>query len=191
VRKHLQARQDDPLVFSSQRLHRQPGSSNTIQRDVEIARDWRNEVSSAQAGSVILVDFLLESAHDGILVSATARIPVTAECVRCLEPLAWSEEVAVQQFFAYPESAPNPEDENNEDVAIMADDLLDLNTAFRDAVVLALPLSPRCSDDCLGLCSDCGFVLAEDPDHKHDRIDPRWSALADTRFSDHLTKESD
>ena len=188
--KHLRDRQHDPLVFSVQQLHRQPGSSKRIRRDVEIPREWRNEVSSAKEGEQISADFLLESAHDGVLVAATARISVMAECVRCLRPLAWSEDVAVQQFFAYPESEPDAADENDGDVAKMAGDRLDLNAAFRDAVVLALPLTPKCSEDCPGLCSECGFILAEDPDHNHDRIDPRWSALADIRANDHRMKES-
>lgn len=180
----------DPLVFSSQELHRQPGTSKIIHREIPVSGDWNNEVSSAAGGSKIVTDFLLESAHDGILVAASVQIPVTAECVRCLKPLAWTEPVAVQQFFAYPESEPEAGDEDAEDVATMVGDLLDLNPQFRDAVVLALPLSPKCSEDCLGLCSECGFKLAEDPDHEHERIDPRWSALADTRVSDHSKKES-
>jgi len=48
----------------------------------------------------------------------------------------------------------------------------------RDAMVLALPLSPLCRDDCPGLCPDCGVRLADaEPDHHHDAVDPRWAAL--------------
>jgi len=49
---------------------------------------------------------------------------------------------------------------------------------LRDAVVPALPFQPVCRDDCPGLCSECGARLADDPDHHHDVIDPRWSALS-------------
>jgi uncharacterized protein len=44
-------------------------------------------------------------------------------------------------------------------------------------VVPALPFQPVCRDDCPGLCSECGARLADDPDHHHDVVDPRWSAL--------------
>ena len=50
-------------------------------------------------------------------------------------------------------------------------------SVLRDAVVLDLPLAPLCSEDCLGLCPDCGVRLAEDPSHAHDTSDPRWAAL--------------
>ena len=59
-------------------------------------------------------------------------------------------------------------------------DLLDLEPTFRDAVVLALPMSPRCRPDCPGLCVECGIPLAEaGPDHRHrDAPDPRWAGLS-------------
>jgi uncharacterized protein len=34
-----------------------------------------------------------------------------------------------------------------------------------------------CQDDCLGLCSECGARLTDDPDHHHDAVDIRWAAL--------------
>ena len=57
------------------------------------------------------------------------------------------------------------------------DDHVDLEPLLRDAVVLDLPLAPVCRDDCPGLCSQCGARLADDPEHHHDVIDPRWAAL--------------
>ena len=58
-------------------------------------------------------------------------------------------------------------------------DLLDLEPQLRDAVVLALPFTPLCEDDCPGLCVECGARLADDPDHQHEEpIDPRWAARA-------------
>jgi uncharacterized protein len=58
-------------------------------------------------------------------------------------------------------------------------DLLDLEPTFRDAVVLALPMSPLCRDDCPGLCVECGVPLAEaGPGHRHEVApDPRWAGL--------------
>ena len=58
------------------------------------------------------------------------------------------------------------------------DGLIDLEPVLRDTVVPALPFQPVCRPDCPGLCSECGKPLAEDPDHQHDLIDPRWAALS-------------
>ena len=54
---------------------------------------------------------------------------------------------------------------------------LDIEELLRDAVVTSLPFVPLCDPDCPGLCDQCGALLAEDPDHRHDVVDPRWAAL--------------
>jgi DUF177 domain-containing protein len=47
-------------------------------------------------------------------------------------------------------------------------------------------LSPLCSDDCAGLCPDCGVRLADaGPGHQHDgAILPQWEALRQFAASD-------
>jgi uncharacterized protein len=58
-------------------------------------------------------------------------------------------------------------------------DLLDLEPLLRDAVVLALPFQPLCTEDCPGLCPECGARLADDPDPAPEEpVDPRWAGLA-------------
>jgi uncharacterized protein len=45
-------------------------------------------------------------------------------------------------------------------------------------VVLDLPFSPLCTEDCRGICPVCGADLNDDPDHGHDDdVDPRWGDL--------------
>jgi uncharacterized protein len=56
--------------------------------------------------------------------------------------------------------------------------LIDLEPVLVDAIVPALPFQPVCREDCPGLCQECGQPLADDPDHTHESLDPRWSALA-------------
>ena len=54
----------------------------------------------------------------------------------------------------------------------------DIETLLRDTLVEELPLQPLCKPDCLGLCSQCGADLNEDPDHHHDVTDIRFAGLA-------------
>lgn len=56
---------------------------------------------------------------------------------------------------------------------------MDLEAPIRDLIVLSLPSTPLCSDDCQGLCPECGAKWAELPDtHAHGQIDARWASLA-------------
>jgi uncharacterized protein len=63
----------------------------------------------------------------------------------------------------------------DEELPLLAGDLLDLEPVVRDAVVLALPLAPLCDPDCPGLCVECGARV--EPGHTHDSIDSRWAGL--------------
>ena len=74
----------------------------------------------------------------------------------------------------------NSDEQDDEGIIYHLDgDLLDLEPVLRDAVVLALPMSPLCREDCPGLCAECGVPLADaGPGHRHDEAtDPRWAAL--------------
>jgi len=130
-------------------------------------------------------DLLLESVVEGILVSGSVRATATGACVRCLEPATYPVDAPFQELFAYADRAAHHHevgaDANGADedvVRVLEGDLIDLEPVIRDAVVPSLPFQPVCRDDCPGLCSECGALLAEDPDHHHDTIDPRWAALS-------------
>jgi uncharacterized protein len=127
-------------------------------------------------GAEMDLDIRLEAVMEGVLVSGTVRAPLAGECARCLDPFTSTIEVDVQELFVYPDS--RSEAGADQEERLLEGDLLDLEPVVRDAVVLALPLSPTCRDDCPGLCTECGVRLADvGPDHQHETIDPRWAAL--------------
>ena len=163
-----------PLVLDTVELGRRPGSMRRVQRSVQAPADLGTEVIGVREGSDLELDLRLEAVTEGVLVSGTARVTATGECVRCLDDLERELEVDLQELFAYPGKSPQGDDE---DLRELEGDLLDLEGALRDAVVLALPFQPVCSDECLGLCSECGARLADDPGHRHESVDPRWAAL--------------
>ena len=121
----------------------------------------------------------MEAVSEGVLVTATARAPVTGECARCLEPVHQQVDVKVQELFGY--TADDGLDAA--DGYALQGDLLDLEPALHDALVLALPLAPLCREDCPGLCVECGALLAQaGPDHGHEpAIDPRCRPAAAER----------
>jgi uncharacterized protein len=83
-------------------------------------------------------------------------------------------EVDFQELFAY--------SLEKEDDFLIQDEKINLEQAITDVVVLSLPFKPVCSEDCLGLCSECGLNLSQDPNHVHEAsIDSRWSELESFR----------
>jgi uncharacterized protein len=131
-------------------------------------------LASVLAGEVIELNLRLESVHEGILATGEVDTTATAECSRCLEPLKLEVEVDFQELFAY--------SLEQEDDFLVQEEQIDLEQAITDAVVLSLPFKPVCSEDCLGLCPECGVKMAEDPNHVHQvQIDSRWSELESFR----------
>lgn len=145
-----------------------------VSRVVPAPADLGTEVIGVPEGSDLGLELRLESVMEGVLVSGTVRGRAVGECVRCLGEVAQDVVVEVQELFVYPDR----EYGEDEDVHELVGDLIDFESVLRDAVVPALPFQPVCRDDCPGLCSECGASLADDPDHHHDAVDPRWAALS-------------
>jgi uncharacterized protein len=166
----------DPFVIDTRTLGRRPGSMRKDSYTVPAPADLGVEMVGVPEGADIELDIRLEAVMEGVLVSGTARAPLSGECSRCLDPLTSSAEVEFQELYVYSDTRSGESAEDDEHR--LEGDLIDLEPVVRDAMVLALPLSPLCRDDCPGLCTDCGVRLADaEPDHHHDAVDPRWAAL--------------
>lgn len=163
-----------PLVLDTSMLGRRPGTMRREARTVPAPPDLGVGMIGVPEGAEVGLDLRLEAVMEGVLASGTAVAPLSGECARCLEPVRSELEVQVQELYVYPDSEHAGEEE-----ARLDGELLDLEQALRDAVVLALPLSPLCHADCPGLCARCGARLADVGDeHGHDEpADPRWSPL--------------
>jgi uncharacterized protein len=175
---HLNPR--SPLVFDTSTLGRRPGSMERVQRTVEAPSDLGTDVIAVPQGSAVELELRLESVVEGVLVTGSARATATGACVRCLDPVDLPVDARFQELFAYADRAAHHREVGADDEAeehTLDGDLFDLEPVLLDTVVPALPFQPVCRDDCPGLCSECGARLADDPEHHHEVIDPRWSAL--------------
>jgi len=184
-----------PLVLDTRELGRRPGSMRRVRRTVSAPSDLGQVMAVVAAGSDLVFDLRLESVMEGVLVTGAVGATMTGECGRCLDPVSSGLTVGIQELYTYPESgAPGGSPRSkattsqgqpiyDDELPSVVDDLIDLEEALRDALVLELPMSPLCRDDCPGLCVECGERLAELPqNHSHDAVDPRWAALIDLRM---------
>ena len=172
------ARGNGDFVFDMRVLGKRPGEYRDEKRTATAPEDLGSGLVLVPAGAAVALDLRFAAVSEGVLVTGSAVAPLTGECARCLDPLTTTTEVSFQELYRY---LPDPgEDEDDGEERFLDGDFLDLEPAFRDAVVLALPLSPLCRDDCPGLCVECGAKLADvGPEHGHgDKVDPRWGPLA-------------
>ena len=175
---HTRRSVDAGFVLDVRSLGRRAGTMKEIQRRVAAPSRIGPDLIAIPEGGEIDLDLRLEAVSEGVLVSGTVRADVVGECARCLESFQDSLELPITELFAYPDSATEQTTEEGE-VYRVVDEHVDLEPAVVDAVVLGLPLQPLCSEDCPGLCAECGVRLAiAGTEHRHEILDPRWAGLA-------------
>ena len=126
-----------------------------------------------------------------VLVQAKGAIPLKGQCKRCLKPVALEEQVELTRTWVPVEPArkgighhqKGEETEASFDPQTVDEESyggkeIDLSPAVREQILLSVPASPLCREDCKGLCPKCGKDL-NDGDCGCDRtaLDPRWTAL--------------
>ncbi len=166
------------LVVNTHELGRGPGRAMRLHRQVDAPTDLGIGVIGVPVGSPVGLDLALESAGEGVLVTGTAKVTLIGQCVRCLADLSQESVADLQELYLYPENV--AADDDPDEIRQLSGELLDLEPALRDAVVIDLPFQPLCRPDCAGLCSRCGADLNAEPDHEHaESYDPRWAALSE------------
>jgi uncharacterized protein len=200
------------LVFDMRSLGRQAGSSRTQQLTVPAPDHLFLELARVPVGDEVKLDLKFEAVTEGVLVTGSATAPLGGECARCLTPLASSVTADFTELYLYPqdkhdkhhqhekhdkrhqhdkhERFDDDTEQDDEELRYLDGDQLDLEPVLRDAVVLALPMSPLCREDCPGLCVECGVPLADaGPDHRHEAAtDPRWAGLK--QYDDQETRHA-
>jgi len=159
-----------PFEIQVHDLMHRPGNMREATIDVVLTEPMGEGAMAVPVNSTVEIDVRLESVHEGILATGEVHATAEGECSRCLEPLKTAVEVDFQELFAYSGTG--------EDDFTVQNELIDLEPIIRDAVVLDLPFQPVCSQDCLGLCAECGIRLVENPNHVHElQVDSRWTEL--------------
>jgi uncharacterized protein len=172
-----------PLVFDTAEL-RGAGTTMLVVREIPAPEAIGLPGYEVPQGSVLDLDVQLTGVSEGVLATGSVEAVAEGECARCLAPVQDALSVQVQELYAYEGSVTEATTEADEIMRLQGD-LLDLEPAVRDALVLAMPVTPLCRPDCPGLCAECGIPWDELPDdHRHETVDPRWAGLEKLRLAD-------
>ncbi len=105
-----------------------------------------------------------------VLLAGTLRLPVVLACDRCLDSFAYTlaeEFEVVFELLAKEEEAGVASEcfcKNSDlDVVYLAEPVVDVFSVLAQQVYLGLPEKRLCSDQCLGLCPECGANLSRCP----------------------------
>lgn len=165
------------------------GDSKTWQLQVTLPTAIGTEDMAVPAGQSLDLQLLAVAISEGVSLSVSGAARAEGKCVRCLQPVKKSLDFSLSRVYYYPEELAHLLNEVSEDSIVYADldeayqvqpdSRLDLEPLLIDAIVPQIPYSVLCAPDCPGLCPECGIMLAKaEADHHHEKIDPRWSVLA-------------
>lgn len=141
------------------------------------------EGTPGQERPVLSGEVRLMHTNAGVLATGELTGEAEVSCARCLNPVPVSIEVQLEEVFVptidmITGRSVKP-DEDDEALWIDEHHILDLAEVLRQDVLLELPVHVLCSDDCRGLCPNCGQNLNEGACGCQPDIDPRWSGLSD------------
>lgn len=115
--------------------------------------EWRERVRGT---------FTVEKSGERVSVRGTVTTRAHLECVRCLREFDLPVDAPLVVYAERTGSTSPDEQEalERDDFMLFHDGRrLDLREAVREAMLLELPISPHCREDCPGLCPRCGAEL--------------------------------
>ena len=119
--------------------------------------EWREQVRGS---------FTVERSGERVSVRGSVKSRAHLECVRCLREFDLPLEAPLVVYAERSGMASRAEQEalERDDFMLFHDGRrLDLRDAVREALLLELPITPLCREDCPGLCPKCGAELSQGP----------------------------
>jgi len=155
--------------------------------DEHVEREYAPDAVGAETDAYKVVApvslaFDIHKDKDKFRLVGRVRTRLELPCSRCLEP--FNVEVDAPFDLRYQPHAANTGEgereieEDDLDTAFYENDEIDLAQLMQEQFYLALPMKPLCSDDCKGLCPNCGTNLNRNTcDCTTQWEDPRLTAL--------------
>jgi uncharacterized protein len=123
-------------------------------------------------------------AGEDVRLAGNLKATVETDCDRCLKPSTVPIDQSFDLLYVPPAKASEEKELEDDDlsIAFYQDQVINIDDVVREQVELALPMSRLCSEECRGLCPDCGANLNEgDCRCSELKADPRWSALKELK----------
>ena len=122
----------------------------------------------------VTLDFEVTFVKPNVRVDGKIVCFVHGFCDKCLHEVSTQISLPFDQIFF--------KDSSDEEAYVYTDSRLDLTKAICDEIVLSLPSSLLCKEDCKGLCPKCGVNLNEQQCDCDTTRENAFSVLKDLKF---------
>lgn len=128
---------------------------------------------------------LVTGALGEIRVKGQVKVPIQAECDRCLEAAEFPIDSSFELYYRPVAEGYGEEkalDPGEAEMGFYEGDGLELNDVLREFVLLALPMQKLCRENCKGICPVCGQNRNQkECQCQTAATDDRWAALKELR----------
>ena len=137
---------------------------------------------------------LTKDRDDNVFARGDLKALVTMPCASCLGPALVKIATPIRMSFVAAaddhrdddddRDAGSPDPLDDDEVTSHDGETIDLGAVIRETLILSVPMSPHCRENCLGLCATCGQNKNErDCGHKPPALeDARLAALKNIKL---------
>lgn len=168
------------MICKVDKLKNVDGASVAV--DLKMTAEELKDISDVRlAGGTLDFSGTAENLDRVITVTGTVRCCFDEVCDRCGAPVSVPfEGIFEESFTNVEEKADDGFSADEEPVYFFEGDEIDLFPYVEQSVFLQKPMKTLCSEDCKGLCPQCGINLNENEcSCEKSPIDPRFAVLAD------------
>jgi uncharacterized protein len=153
----------------------------SVDREVEaVNEDY--EINGIEFVDLMHLVLTIQKVGDEYLCQGEVVVKTEQECSRCLNPFETDLSGELNFVLITEKGKSVMARDKGADVILFnpAKPVVELNEVIRQALMLSIPMKPLCSDDCLGICPNCGVNLNEQTCNcVTEDIDDRWEGLKD------------
>ena len=152
---------------------------------IQVNKDqFEMDQESCSLNKDVAVSGHLTRVGDDVYLQGKVTTELALNCSRCLDPLTHSVDSKLKSHFV----PPDPDSDATGEVELHASDIdtevyegdqIDLTQSVLDGILLTVPVISLCSDNCKGMCPQCGVKLSRGScDCSNEAsIDPRLEVL--------------
>ncbi len=170
------------MALDLMKVINEPGSTLEVDETLDISSiDMGGSGNAFPNGAK--VSLKLKNIMECVTLSLHCEFEYSTECARCLKPLLKPVEFDFDSVVKVTDDVHELLDEDA--VVIDSSNRLDLQELVEGLVIMNLPMKVLCSDDCKGLCPQCGKDLNEgECGCNKKEVDPRFAKLKELLDND-------
>lgn len=121
-----------------------------------------------------------------VLIEGSVKVQLILSCGRCLKEFSLPLDVDFREEYDPAEDIEAGDEKELKgrelDMSFYTGDEINIDELVREQVLLSVPMSPLCMDECRGICLKCGKDLNEGPcECRTEETDPRLAPLQKLR----------